>query len=123
MNRFVNNLNQNKPEFSLQLQVEERSLEILKFLIRRRDWNLTVTTLLCFQVAESDITLSSFTSRDPFSVTFDGKTTKDDQDGNNIDLLDLPLETERGQVLRMNLYEILRQESGCSMHALDYGIA
>ncbi|KFY96818.1 hypothetical protein V500_02300 [Pseudogymnoascus sp. VKM F-4518 (FW-2643)] len=38
-----NNFNKDKPEFSLQLQVEERSLEILKVLIRRRDRNLTVT--------------------------------------------------------------------------------
>jgi hypothetical protein len=80
-----NNFNQDKPEFSLQLQVEERSLEILKALIRRRDKNLTITNPLRFKVAESDITLPSFRPGDPFPTAFDGKTTDDDQDGDNID--------------------------------------
>jgi hypothetical protein len=73
-----NNFNQNKPKFSLQLQVEEPSLEVLKALIRRRDRNLTVTNPLCIKVAESDITLSSFASGDPFPAAFDGKATDDD---------------------------------------------
>ena len=72
------NFNRHKPEFSLQLQVEERSLEILKFLIRRRDRNLTVTNPFRITAAESDITLPSFTPGDPVPATFDGKTTDDD---------------------------------------------
>jgi hypothetical protein len=75
-----NNFNKDKPEFSLQLQVEERSLEILKVLIRRRDRNLTVTNPLRVKVAELDITSPSFTPGDPFPAAFDGTTTDDDQD-------------------------------------------
>jgi hypothetical protein len=79
-----NNFNKDKPEFSLQLQVEERSLEILKVLVRRRDRNLTVTNPLRVKVAESDINSPSFTPGDPFPAAFDGTTTDDDQDGNDI---------------------------------------
>ena len=35
-------------------------------------------------MAKSDITLPSFTSRDPFPATFDEKTTDDDQDNDAI---------------------------------------
>ncbi|KFY67929.1 hypothetical protein V496_01337 [Pseudogymnoascus sp. VKM F-4515 (FW-2607)] len=80
-----NNFNKDKPEFSLQLQVEEQSLEILKVLIRRRDRNLTVTNPLRVKVAEPDIASPFFTPRDPFPAAFDGTTTDDDQDGNDID--------------------------------------
>ena len=72
-------------EFSLQLQVEERSLEILKALIRRRDRNLTVTNPLRVKAAESDNTSPSFTLGDPFPATYDGTTTDNDQDGDDID--------------------------------------
>ena len=54
-------------------------------MIRRRDRNLTVTNPLRVKVAESDVTLPSFTPGDPFPAAFDGKTTDDDQDGDNID--------------------------------------
>jgi hypothetical protein len=80
-----NNFNKDKLEFSLQLEVEERSLEILKDLIRRRERNLTVANPLRVKVAESDLTSSSFTPGDLFPATFDGTTTDDDQDGDNID--------------------------------------
>lgn len=80
-----NNFNKDKPEFSLQLQVEERSLEILKVLIRRRDRNLTVTNPLRVKVAEPDIASPSFTPGDPFPAAFDGTTTDDDQDGDDIE--------------------------------------
>jgi hypothetical protein len=80
-----NNFNKDKPEFSLQLQVEERSLEILKVLICQRDRNLTVTTPLCVKVAESDVTLPPFTPGDPFPAAFNGTTTDNDQDSNSID--------------------------------------
>jgi hypothetical protein len=81
----VNNFNPDKPEFSLQLQVEETSLEILKALIRRRDRNLTVPNPLRLKVAESDITSPAFTPGDSFPTAFDGTTTDDDQDGDDID--------------------------------------
>ncbi|RDL37296.1 uncharacterized protein BP5553_04729 [Venustampulla echinocandica] len=68
------------------LQVEERSLEILKVIIRRRDRNLTVTNPLRIKEAELDITFPSFTPREPFPATFDGTTTNNDQDGDNIDV-------------------------------------
>ena len=80
-----NNFNRNKPEFSLQLEVEEQSLNILKRLIRRREENLTVTNPLRIKVTESDIVSSSFTPGDPFPDTFDGTSTDDDNDGDIID--------------------------------------
>jgi hypothetical protein len=86
LNSAENNFNKDKPEFSLQLQVEERSLEVLKVLIRRQDRHLTVTNPLRVKVAESDITLSSFAPGDPFPAAFDGKATDDDQDGDSIDV-------------------------------------
>ncbi len=81
----VNNFNPDKPEFSLQLQVDEGSLDVLKVLLRRRDRNLTVTNPLRLKVAESDITSPSFSPGDPFPAAFDGTTTDDDQDGDDID--------------------------------------
>ena len=78
LNSAQNNFDKNKPEFSLQLQVEERALEILKGLIRRRDRNLTVTNPLRVKVAKADITSPSFTPGDPFPAAFDGTTTDDD---------------------------------------------
>ncbi|KAH9204156.1 hypothetical protein DL95DRAFT_418466 [Leptodontidium sp. 2 PMI_412] len=80
-----NNFNKNRPEFSLQLQAEDRVLEILKGLVRRRDRNLTVANPLRVKVAEADITSPSFTPGDPFPAAFDGTTTDDDQDGDNVD--------------------------------------
>jgi hypothetical protein len=80
-----NNFNKNKPEFSLQLEVKERSLDILKNLIRRRERNLTVANPLHVKVTESDLTSPSFTPGDAFPATFDGTSTDDDQDGNIID--------------------------------------
>jgi hypothetical protein len=80
-----NNFNPDKPEFSLQLQVEEASLDILKVLIRRRDTNLTIVNPLRLKVAKSDITSSSFAPGNPFPEAFDRTTTDDDQDGDTID--------------------------------------
>jgi hypothetical protein len=80
-----NHFNKDKPEFSLQLQIEDQSLEILKLLIRRRDRNLTVTNPLRIKVTESDVNLASFTPGDPFPAAFDGTTTDDDQDGDELD--------------------------------------
>jgi hypothetical protein len=65
--------------------VDERSLEVLKVLIRRRDGNLTVTNPLYIKVTESDVTLPLFTPGDPFPAAFDGITTDDDQDSDGID--------------------------------------
>jgi hypothetical protein len=62
-----------------------RDLEVLKVLICQWDRNLTVTNPLRLEVAESDITSPSFTPRDPFSAAFNGTTTDDDQDGDDID--------------------------------------
>jgi hypothetical protein len=80
-----NNFNKNKPEFSIQLEIEDRSLGILKNLIRRRERSLTVTSPLRVKVTESDVVFPSFTPGDAFPVTFDGTSTDDDQDGDTID--------------------------------------
>lgn len=79
-----NRFNLEKPEFSLQLRVEEGALDVLKTFLRRRDPNLTVTNPLRIKAAESDITLPSFTRGDSFPFTFDGTSTDDDQDGDSI---------------------------------------
>jgi hypothetical protein len=73
------------PKFSLQLQLEERSLSVLKDLIRQRDENLTVPNPIQIRVNESDITSPTFTPGDPFPATFDGTSTDDDEDGDIID--------------------------------------
>jgi hypothetical protein len=80
-----NNFNKDKPEFSLQLEVEERPLDILKDLVRQRERNLTVANPLRVKVTESDLTSTSFTPGDAFPAAFDRTTTDDDQDGDNID--------------------------------------
>lgn len=80
-----NNFNKNKPEFSIQLEIEDRSLSILKNLIRRRERSLTVTSPLRIKVTESDVVFLSFTPGDTFPVTFNGTSTDDDQDGDTID--------------------------------------
>ena len=80
-----NNFNKNKPEFSLQLEVDERSLGILRNLIRRRERTLTVANPLRVKVTESDLNSPSFTPGDAFPATFDGTSTDDDQDGDIID--------------------------------------
>lgn len=80
-----NHFNKDKPEFSLQLHVEDRSLDILKDLIRRRQRNLTVANPLRIKVAESDLAFPSFTPGDAFPATFDGAYTDDDHDGDAID--------------------------------------
>lgn len=80
-----NNFNKNKPEFSLQLEIGDRPLGILKDLIRLRDRSLTVVNPIRIKVAESDIALPSFKPGDPFPATFDGTSTDDDQDGDTID--------------------------------------
>jgi hypothetical protein len=80
-----NNFNKNKPEFSLHLEVKERSLGILKDLIRRRERNLTVANPLRVKVTESDLISPSFTPGDVFPATFDGTSIDNDQDGDNIE--------------------------------------
>ncbi|KIM92625.1 hypothetical protein OIDMADRAFT_62392 [Oidiodendron maius Zn] len=80
-----NNFNKNRPEFSLQLEIGEQPLGILKNLVRRRERNLTVVNPLRIKVAESDITFSSFTPGGPFPSAFDGTSTDDDRDGDTID--------------------------------------
>lgn len=76
-----NNFDPNKPEISIQLEVEEESLSTLQELIRQRDSSFTVTNPLRIKIAQSDIASPSFTPGDPFPDTFDGTSTDDDQDG------------------------------------------
>jgi hypothetical protein len=80
-----NNFNKSKPEFSVQLEIEDKSLSVLKNLVRRRERTLTVTSPLRVKVAESDVVSPSFTPGDAFPATFDGTSTDDDQDGDIID--------------------------------------
>lgn len=80
-----NNFNKTKPEFSVQLEIEDGSLLILKNFIRQREKTLTVTSPLRVKVAESDVDFPSFTPGCAFPGTFDGTSTDDDQDGDTID--------------------------------------
>jgi hypothetical protein len=80
-----NYFNKNKPEFSVQLEIEDQSLSILKNLIRRRERNLTVVNPLRVKVNESDLAAPGFTPGEAFPAAFDGTSTDDDHDGDTID--------------------------------------
>ncbi|RFU24935.1 hypothetical protein B7463_g11397, partial [Scytalidium lignicola] len=70
---------------SIQLEIEGRTLGILKNLIRLQGESLTVVNPLHVKVAESDYTSSNFTRGDASPDVFDGTSTDDDHDDDIID--------------------------------------
>jgi hypothetical protein len=70
-----------KPEFSVQLQVEESTLEVLKNLPSRRGEGYAIKNPLRIKVPESELLSDSFDSGDPFPDGFDGTSMTDTDDG------------------------------------------
>lgn len=76
-----NNFNTSKPEFMIQLEVEDQSLDILRELLSRRGDGYSITNPLRIKVPQSDLLSTSFDSGDPFPDCFDGTLTTDNDDG------------------------------------------
>lgn len=76
-----NHFSPEKPEFSIQLLVEDSILDVLKSLLSRRGEGYTVSNPLRIKVAESELLSDSFNSGDPFPDGFDGTSTTDLDDG------------------------------------------
>lgn len=76
-----NNFNPRKPEFFIQLLVEDSSLYILKDLLARCGDGYAIGNPLRIKVRESDLLSDSFNSGDPFPDAFDGTSTTDTDDG------------------------------------------
>ncbi|KAH8798662.1 hypothetical protein F5884DRAFT_140344 [Xylogone sp. PMI_703] len=76
-----NHFSPEKPEFSLQLLVQESTLDILKDLLSRRGEGYTVNNPLKIKIPESELLSDSFKSGDLFPDGFDGTSTTDTDDG------------------------------------------
>lgn len=76
-NRFT----PDKPEFSIQLVVEDLSLDVLKVLLSSSGEGFTINNPLKIKVPESELFSDSFNSGDPFPDSFDGTSTTDTDDG------------------------------------------
>ncbi|KAH8800761.1 hypothetical protein F5884DRAFT_808732 [Xylogone sp. PMI_703] len=76
-----NHFSPEKPEFSLQLLVEESTLDILKDLLSHRGEGYAVNNPLRIKIPESELLSDSFESGDPFPDGFDGTSTTDTDDG------------------------------------------
>jgi hypothetical protein len=70
-----------KPEFSVQLLVEDSTLDILNNLLSRRGEGYTVSHPLRIKVPESELLSGSFNRGDPFPSGYDGTLTTDNDDG------------------------------------------
>jgi hypothetical protein len=75
-----NYFNPEKPEFSIQLVVEDSTLDILKDLLSCRGEGYTVNNPLRIKVPESELLSDSFYSSDPFPDRFDSTSTTDTND-------------------------------------------
>jgi hypothetical protein len=76
-----NSFSPEKPEFSIQLVVEDSTLDVLKDLLLRRGEGYTITNPLRIKVPESELLSNSFDSGDQFPDGFDGTSTTDTDDG------------------------------------------
>lgn len=76
-----NHFSPDKPEFSIQLLVEEATLEVLKAPLSRRGESYAVSTPLRIKIPESELLSESFGNGDPFPHGFDGASTTDTDDG------------------------------------------
>jgi hypothetical protein len=73
-----------RPEFSIQLVVEDSTLDALKDLLSRRGEGYPINNPLRIKAPESELLSDSFHSGDPFPATFDGTSTTDTDDGPTI---------------------------------------
>jgi hypothetical protein len=85
LKRAENNFNPSKPQFMIQLEVEDQSLDILRELLSRRGDGYCITNPLRIKVPESDLLSTSFDSGDPFLECFDGTLATDDDDGSRLE--------------------------------------
>jgi hypothetical protein len=69
------------PEFSLQLLLEDSTLDVLKDLLSRRGEGYAINNPLRIKVPESELSSDSFSTGDPFPDRFDGTSTTDTDDG------------------------------------------
>jgi hypothetical protein len=76
-----NHFSLEKPEFSVQLEVEDLTLDVLKDLLSRRGEGYAINNPLRIKVPESELLSDSFDSSDPFLDGFDGTSTTDTDDG------------------------------------------
>jgi hypothetical protein len=76
-----NRFSPEKPEFSIQLAVEDSTLDVLKDLLSRRGEGYAINNPLRIKAPESELLLDSFNSGDPFSNGFDDTSTTDINDG------------------------------------------
>ncbi|KAH8798363.1 hypothetical protein F5884DRAFT_144082 [Xylogone sp. PMI_703] len=76
-----NHFSPEKPEFSIQLIVEDSTLDVLKDLLSRRGEGYVVHNPLKIKVPEAELLSDSFSSGDPFPDGFDGTSTTDTDDG------------------------------------------
>ena len=79
-----NHFNAEKPEFSIQLVVEDPTLNVLKDLLSRRGEGYLINNPLRIKVPESELLSDSFNSGNPFPDGFDGTSTTDSDDGPSI---------------------------------------
>jgi hypothetical protein len=76
-----NHFSPDKPEFSIQLVVEETTLDVLKDLLSRRGEGYAINNPLRIKIPESELLSESFDNSDPFPHGFDGTSTTDTDDG------------------------------------------
>lgn len=79
-----NHFTPEKPEFSIQLIVEDPTLDVLKDLLSRRGEGYLINNPLKVKVPESQLLSDSFESGDPFPDGFDGTSTTDSDDGSTL---------------------------------------
>jgi len=76
-----NRFSPEKPEFSIQLAVEDSTLDVLKDLLSRRREGYAINNPLRIKAPESELLSDSFNNGDPFPNGFDGTSTTDVDDG------------------------------------------
>jgi hypothetical protein len=76
-----NRFSPDKPEFSVQLLVQEPILDVLRRLLSLRGEEYTLNNPLRIKVPESELLSNSFNHGDPFPDGFDGTSTTDQDDG------------------------------------------
>jgi hypothetical protein len=70
-----NHFNLDKPEFSIQLVVEETTLNVLKDLLSRRREGYTISSPLRIKIPELELLSKSFDIGDPFPHGFESAST------------------------------------------------
>jgi hypothetical protein len=79
-----NHFSSEKPEFFVQLLVEESTLNVLKDLLSCREEGYTINNPLRIKVLESELLSDSFNSGDLFPDRFNGTFTTDTNNGPNL---------------------------------------